>query len=177
MEKQKKQVVVENLKDLMDSAGSLYLIDFMGMSVAEVNELRDEFYKSNIKYKVAKNTLALISLKESEKYSQFYDDLKSYFVGPTGIVFGGDDPGAPAKLIKKLSSKTEKPKLKAAVVDNLVYDGSKLNDLASLLSKEEIIAGVVSSLNSPISGIVGTLNALIKDLLSVIEEVAKKNAA
>lgn len=177
MEKQNKHAIVENLKDLMNSAGSLYLIDFMGMSVAEINELRNEFYKSNIKYKVAKNTLALLSLKDSEKYSKFYDDLKNYFVGPTGIVFGSDDPGAPAKLIKKLFSKAEKPKLKAAVVDNLVYDGSKLNELASLLSKEEIIAGIVSSLNSPISGIVGTLNALMRDLGSVIEEVAKKSAA
>jgi large subunit ribosomal protein L10 len=79
--------------------------------------------------------------------------------------------------LKKYFSKIEKPKFKVAVVDNQFYGSNKLNELASLLSKEELIAGILSSLDSPVSGIVGTLNAVIRDLSSVIEEVAKKKAA
>jgi large subunit ribosomal protein L10 len=155
----------------------LYLTDFKGMTVAQVDDLRSEFYKADVKYKVVKNTLALRALKDTEKYSQFADKFDEFLIGPTGIVFASEDPVAPAKILKKYFSKIEKPKFKVAVVDNQFYGSDKLNELASLLSKEELIAGILSSLDSPVSGIVGTLNAVIRDLSSVIEEVAKKKAA
>lgn len=177
MDKGKKQEIIDEIKELMNSTSALYLTDFTGMTVEEVDELRSEFYKSNIKYKVVKNTLALRALRESEKFASFEEKFKDSFIGPTGIVFADSDPVAPAKILKKSATKLDKPKFKVAVVDNQFYGSDKLNVLASLLSKEEIIAGVLSSLDSPVSGIVGTLNAVIRDLSSVIEEVAKKKAA
>jgi hypothetical protein len=65
--------------------------------------------------------------------------------------------------------------LKIAYLDNQIFGGEQLNMLASMLTKEEVIAGICGSLNSPASGIVGSINALMRDLFSVIEEVAKKN--
>ena len=177
MDKGKKQEIIDEIKELMNSSSALYFTDFSGMTVAEVEELRSEFYKAKVKYKVVKNTLALRALKDSPGYSQFVDTLKQSIVGPTGIVFAAEDPVAPAKILKKSFGKIEKPKFKVAVVDNQFYGSDKLNELASLLSKEELIAGILSSLDSPVSGIVGTLNAVIRDLSSVIEEVAKKKAA
>jgi large subunit ribosomal protein L10 len=79
--------------------------------------------------------------------------------------------------LKKYFTKLEKPKFKVAVVDNQFYGNDKLNELASLLSKEEVISRIMSSLDSPISGIVGSINAVVRDLSSIIEEVAKKKAA
>jgi large subunit ribosomal protein L10 len=177
MDKGKKQEIIDEIKGLMDSSSALYLTDFTGMTVEQVDGLRSEFYSANIKYKVVKNTLALRALKDSEKFSGFVENLKDFLIGPTGIVFAVEDPVAPAKILKKSFSKIEKPKYKVAVVDNQFYGSDKLNELASLLSKEELIAGILSSLDSPVSGIVGTLNAVIRDLSSVIEEVAKKKAA
>jgi len=177
MDKGKKQEIIDEIKELMNGSTALYLTDFKGMTVAQVDELRSDFFKSNVKYKVVKNTLALRALKDTEKYSQFADNLDEFLVGPTGIVFASEDPVAPAKILKKYFSKIEKPKFKVAVVDNQFYGSDKLNELASLLSKEELISGILSSLDSPVSGIVGTLNAVIRDLSSVIEEVAKKKAA
>ena len=177
MDKAKKQEIIDEIKGLMDSSSALYLTDFTGMTVEQVDGLRTEFFKSNIKYKVVKNTLALRALKDSEKFSQFVDKFKDILIGPTGIVFAVEDPVAPAKILKKSLSKIDKPKFKVAVVDNQFYGSDKLNELASLLSKEELISGILSSLDSPVSGIVGTLNAVIRDLSSVIEEVAKKKAA
>ena len=177
MDKGKKQEIIDEIKELMNSSSALYFTNFAGMTVAEVDDLRSEFFKAKIKYKVVKNTLALRALKESENYSQFVDSLKNSLVGPTGIVFAVEDPVAPAKILKKAIGKIDKPKFKVAVVDNQFYGSDKLNELASLLSKEELIAGILSSLDSPVSGIVGTLNAVIRDLSSVIEEVAKKKAA
>ncbi len=177
MDKAKKNEIIDEIKELMDSSSALYLTDFTGMTVEEVNDLRSEFYKSKIKYKVVKNTLALRALKGSDKFASFEKDLKGFLVGPTGIIFADEDPVAPAKILKKSITKIEKPKYKVAIVDNQFYGSDKLNELASLLSKEELIAGILSSLNSPISGIVGAINAVIRDLSSVIEEVAKKKAA
>jgi large subunit ribosomal protein L10 len=177
MDKGKKQEIIDEIKELMNGASALYLTDFKGMTVEEVDGLRSELYNAKVKYKVVKNTLALRALKDSEKFSGFVDNLKDFLVGPTGIVFAVEDPVAPAKILKKSFAKLEKPKFKVAIVDNQFYGSDKLNELASLLSKEELIAGILSSLDSPVSGIVGTLNAVVRDLSSVIEEVAKQKAA
>lgn len=177
MDKAKKQEIIDEIRELMNKSSALYLTDFTGMTVEQTDELRSEFFKSNIKYKVVKNTLALRAIKESENFASFEENIKDFLVGPTGIVFGIEDPVAPAKILKKSFTKIEKPKYKVAIVDNQFYGSDKLNELASLLSKEELIAGILSSLDSPVSGIVGALNAVIRDLSSVIEEVAKKRAA
>ncbi len=177
MNKAQKADAVTEIRDLLNGSESIYLTDFTGLTVEEVNELRKEFYKSEIKYKVVKNTLTARALKETDKYSEHFDKLFETLNGPTGIVFASKDPVAPAKIIKKFSEKTEKPKLKLAIVENEVYGSKQLNQLASLPTKEEVIAGILGSLNSPASGIVGSINAVMRDLFSVIEEVAKKKAA
>lgn len=177
MDKLNKQKITEELTGMIENSDALYFTDFTGMSVSDVNDLRAEFYKSNINYKVVKNTLALRALKNSTKFSDASEKLSGYLKGPTSIVFAQDDVVAPAKILKKFFEKGEKPKLKVAFVESTVYDSGKLNQLASLPSKTEIIAGILGSLNSPISGIVGSINALMRDLSSVIEEVAKKKAA
>ncbi len=177
MNKEQKVNAVKEIRELIEASESMYLTDFTGLTVEQVNELRKEFYKSEIKYKVVKNRLTARALKDSGKYSSHYDLLNETLNGPTGIIFTSKDPVAPAKIIKKFAEKTEKPKLKLAIVENEVYDSKQLNQLASLASKEELIASILGSLNSPASGIVGSLNAVMRDLFSVIEEVAKKKAA
>ncbi|MCX6164193.1 MAG: 50S ribosomal protein L10, partial [Ignavibacteriae bacterium] len=96
MDKAKKQEIIDEIKELMDSSSALYLTDFTGMTVEEVDGLRTEFFKSKIKYKVVKNTLALRALKDSVRFSQFVEEFKDILVGPTGIVFAVEDPVAPA---------------------------------------------------------------------------------
>lgn len=177
MNKEQKAESVAEIKALIEDSEAMYLTDFAGLTVEEVNELRKEFYKSNVKYKVVKNTLTVRALKETGKYTTHLEKLSETLNGPTGIVFAKDNPVAPAKILKKFVDKIEKPKLKIAIVENEVYDSKKLNTLAALPTKEEVIAGILGSLNSPASGIVGSINAVMRDLFSVIEEVAKKKAA
>ncbi|HPS64551.1 MAG TPA: 50S ribosomal protein L10 [Ignavibacteria bacterium] len=177
MDKAKKSELTGEIKDMMNTTDALYFIDFSSMTVADVENLRGEFHKAGIKYKVVKNTLAKRALKESDKFSGFTESLSDFLKGPTGIVFPGEDVVSPARILKKASEKTERPKFKAAVLDGQIYGSDKLNELSSLLTKDEIISGICASLNSPVSGIVGTINALMRDLGSIIEEVAKKKAA
>ena len=177
MNKQDKEQAVLEIKEKLDKASSIYLTDFTGLTVAETNELRDEFFNAKVEYKVLKNTLIKKALEQSKNsFSEQAAMLVEHLKGPTGVVFAYDDPVSPAKIIKKLFDKGDKPKLKVAIVEKESYDGKRLNDLASLPTKPEIISSIIGSLQSPISGIVGSINAVIRDLASVIEEAVKKQA-
>ncbi len=178
MTKQDKEQSVLAIKEKLEKASSIYLTDFSGLTVAETNQLRDEFFDAKVEYKVLKNTLVKKALEQKDgKFNAQSEKLGEFLKGPTGVIFAFDDPVTPAKIIKKFYDKGEKPKLKLALVENIAYEGKQLNELASLQSKPELIAAIVGSLHAPISGIVGSINAVIRDLASLIEEVGKKQNA
>lgn len=176
MNKKQKEQTVSEIVEKLDKASSLYLTDFTGLTVEETNELRDEFYNAKVDYRVIKNTLIKKALEQSSntKFTGQMEKLVENLKGATGVVFAYDDPVSPAKIIKKFFEKLERPKLKVALVESVAYDKSKLNELASLPTKPEIISSIIGSLHAPISGIVNAINAVIRDLASVIEEVSKK---
>lgn len=171
--KQQKQETVAELVELLNGAEGIYFIDFNRLSVKDERELRAEFRKADVKYRVAKNTL----IKRALDQVGGYDVPEIYLKGQTGIAIGYSDPIAPAKILKDYTKKSDKVQLKAAVIEKQVYDGSKLAQVASLPTRPELIAGILGSLEAPISGIVGSINAVMRDLASVIEEAAKKRAA
>jgi len=173
MERNVKDEIIAEIKDLVNSSSAIYLVDYKGVNVEDINKLRKEFIKEGLKYKVFKNTLFKKTLKEVEGFEKF-DDL---LVGMTGAVFCGDNYIVPAKIIKKYFDEKNKFSLKGCYLDKQFYEGDKLAQIATLPTKEEIIAGVLGSIMSPASGIVGALNAVIRDLVSVIDEISKKEAA
>ena len=171
--KNEKSDIISEVKEMIQKSSAVYLADFAGIKVADISNLRNEFRKQNVQYKVIKNTLFKRALNEAGKY----DKLSDHLVGMTGYVFASDNPVAPAKIIKKYFDEKQKLRLKACYVESQFYDGSKLGELASLPSKNDIIAGILGSLNAPASGIVGAINAVIRDLVSVVDEISKKKAA
>lgn len=175
MTKEQKQQVVESLTQMFDNATGLYSIDFTGLNVANTIALREQFSSAGISYRVAKNTLIKRALTEVGGY----DDVHDLLVGQTGIAVGYDDPAAPARVLKKFleDNKLETPQLNFAVIEGVVYGSDKLKQVASMPSRQDIMASIVGSLHAPISGIVGTINAVMRDLASVIEEVGKKQAS
>jgi large subunit ribosomal protein L10 len=173
MKRSEKEEIVAQLAEKASRATALYFADFSGITVAEETELRREFRKSGVEYKVVKNTLAKKALESVTGFDKAFDKL----VGPTGIAFTSSDVILPAKVIKKFNEKTGKFKLKVAIIEKHIFDGTKLDELASLPSKNDSIAAIIGSVQAPASGIVGVLNAVMRDLVSVIDEVAKKKAA
>ncbi len=171
--KEKKKAIVAELLEKLKDTNGLYLVDYTGISVEESIGIRREFKEANAELKVAKNTLIKIALNEDGKFSVPDDKL----VGQTALAFGYDDPVAPARVIKKIVEKTKKLELKSAVLEGQVFDGSQLKEVASLPTREDLIAGIIGSIGAPASGIVGAINAVMRDLTSVIEEVAKKQEA
>jgi len=171
--KEKKQELINELVDLLRDAKGLYFVDYSRITVKESNAIRSEFNQKGVKFKVAKNTLILRALKEIGGI----EITESQLFGQTGIALGYSDPIAPAKILRTFVEKNNKLNLKVAVIEGQMFAGSQLKQVSELPTREEIVSGILGSLDSPISGIIGTINAVMRDVFSLVEEVAKKKAA
>jgi large subunit ribosomal protein L10 len=173
MNRSDKEAIVAEVAEKVSRATAMYFADFTGLTVEEATELRREFRKAGVEYTVVKNTLAKKALERVTGYDRVYEKL----IGPTGIAFSYDDAVAPAKIIKKFGEKTGKLKLKVAVLEKQVFDGSQLDQLSKLPTRGELMSGVIGSIHAPISGIVGAIGAVMRDLVNVIDAIEKKKAA
>jgi len=173
MNRSEKEAIVTEVAERATRASAMYFADFTGLTVEQATELRREFRKAGVEYRVVKNTLAKKALERVTGYDAVYDKL----VGPTGIAFSYDDVVAPAKIIKKFSDKSGKLRLKVAVLEKQVFDGSRLEELSKLPTRAELMAGVLGSIQAPISGIVGAIGAVMRDLVNVMDAIEKKKAA
>ncbi len=173
MNRSDKEAIVAEVAERASRAAAMYFADFTGLTVEEETELRREFRKAGIEYRVVKNTLAKKALERVSGYDRVRDKL----VGPTGIAFSYDDVIAPARIIKKFNEKSGKFTLKAAVLEKQIFDGSQLDQLSKLPTRKDLMAGVVGSLHAPISGIVGAIGAVTRDLVYVIDAIEKKKQA
>jgi large subunit ribosomal protein L10 len=172
MNKNEKSEIIAEAKELIEKSTAVYVADYSGVNVADISELRNQFRKEGVTYKVFKNTLFKRALAESGKYSKLADNLE----GMSGFVFAFENPVAPAKIIKKYFDTNKKFSLKACYIETEYYSGNQLDQLANLPTKADLIAGILSSINAPASGIVGSINAVFRDLVSVIDQISKKAA-
>ena len=173
MNRNEKSEIISEIKELFESSSAVYLTDYHGINVEDISSLRTQFRNEGVRYKVFKNTLVKRALDEMGKYDKIADHLN----GMVGFAFTTTNPIAPAKIINKYFGDKEKLSLKACYVEGEYFDGSQLKVLATLPTKNELIASIMGSLNSPVSGIVGAINAVMRDLVSVVEQISKKQAA
>jgi large subunit ribosomal protein L10 len=173
MKRSEKEEIVGEVTDLAKGASGLFFTDFTGLTVEQMTELRREFRRSGIRYRVAKNTLIRKALQELGGFDSLFDRL----VGPTGVAFSVEDPVAPAKVIQKFSEKHNKLSLKVCVIERQVYEGERLLELARMPSRKEMIAAVAGSIQVPLAGVPRVILTVLRDLVSVIGEIEKKKAA
>jgi large subunit ribosomal protein L10 len=173
MNRNEKSEIISEIKELLESSTAIYLTDYRGINVEDVSELRNQFRHEGVRYKVFKNTLVKRALDEAGKYEKIADHL----TGMTGFAFASTNPLAPAKIINKYFSDKEKLSLKACYVEGEYFDGTQLKTLATLPTKNELIAGILGSINSPVSGIAGAINAVFRDLVSVVDQISQRQAA
>jgi large subunit ribosomal protein L10 len=170
MKRQEKEVVVAEIAEKVSRAKSLFFADFTGLTVEQANELRREFQKSGIDYRVVKKTLVRKALENASGFDKVIKSLS----GPTAIAFGYADPISPAKIIRKFIAKHQKPTVKVCVVENLVYDGSKLDELSKLPSRQELVASILSSIQAPMVGIIAAVQAVARDLVALVQAIEEK---
>ena len=173
MKRSEKDQIINDVATLVGRAKGMFLADFTGITVEQITELRREFRKAKIDYRVVKNTLVKKAFERVTGYDKLYDSL----VGPTSIAFSYDDPVAPARIIKRFTDKNQKLIVKVCVLDTQVFEGKDLKVLAALPSRAEILGGIIGCIQSPIQGVVGAIAAVMRDLVSVVDEIAKKKAA
>ena len=165
-----KKQVVEEITGNLNEAGAVYIADYSGMSVSEINNLRGEFFKGNIKFKVYKNTL----MKRAMDEVGGYEDLYPHLVEQNGFAFVEEEFAAPAKVLKKFNEEMKKPKFKAAVIDGDFYGEDQLETLAAMKSKNEVIGDIVGLLLAPVSNVVSALQAPGRNIAGAIETIAEK---
>jgi len=173
MDKNQKIESVAQIRSLVEDATSIYLVDYSGVDVEDINQLRRGFLKEDVTYKVFKNTL----LKRAFKDIGGFDEFETLLVGMTGVAFCGENFAAPAKIIKKYFKEKKKFSFKGSYVESQFYGPEQLDVLASMPTKEEVMASIVGSIAAPASGIVGSINAVMRDLVGVVDAISKKEAA
>jgi large subunit ribosomal protein L10 len=171
MNKEEKYEFVVTLTEQMKDFGNFYITDTSDLTVAKVNAIRRECFENNITMQVAKNSLIKKAMDATGggDFSAVYDVLK----GSSSILFS-KSATAPAKLIKKLRKKGDKPILKAAYIDASIFIGdNQLDTLINLKSKEQLIGEVIGLLQSPAKNVVSALQSggnILAGLVKTLEE-------
>ena len=154
MKRAEKEQLVNDLRDKLQGAKSLYYTDFTGLNVKRMTELRRRLRRAGVEYVVIKNTLALRAVNESGLVGE---RLK----GPTGLVMGRD-PVAAARVLTDFAKEFEqKPAVKGGLLEGKAVDAAQVKQLASLPSREQMLADLGAGLQSPMAAFVGALNGLL----------------
>lgn len=154
-----KQNVVSEIAEKLDKATACVVVDYRGLTVEEVTELRNKFREAEIEYKVFKNTLVRRAASQINKMEEFNDEK---LVGTNAFAISYTDAVAPAKVISNFAKDHPNLEFKMGYVEGEFYDAAKLEDLAKIPSREELIAKLLGSLKAPVSNFVYLLDAIAK---------------
>lgn len=161
MKRTEKEALVADLQTKMSGAKALYYTDFTGLSVKQMTDLRRRFRKGGVEYVVIKNSLALRAVNQSGLTGT---KLK----GPTGIVIG-KDPVTAAKVLTDFAKEFEKPAVKGGLLDGRAIDKAQIAKLATMPSREQLLANLGAALQSPLAGFAGALNGVLSTFAGALE--------
>ncbi len=156
MTRQEKHDAIENLKEALVGAKTLYLADIEGFDARQTNALRRACFKENVKLQVVKNTLLA---KAMEASTHDFGELTGILKGNTSLMFS-ETGNAPAKVIKNFRKKSDLPILKGAFIEEAIYLGDdQIDALVAIKSKEELIGDIIMLLQSPTKNVVSALQS------------------
>ena len=154
-----KKPVVEEISELLNGAATAVVVDYRGLTVAEVTELRKQLREAGVVYKVYKNTMINFAIKDTE-----FADLAQHLEGPTAIAVCKDDATAAARVLAKFAKTAEALEIKGGVVDGIYYDAVGIGQIASIPSREVLLSKLLGSMQSPVT-----------NFARVIKQIAEKN--
>mgnify|MGYP003455299963 CR=1 FL=1 len=140
-----KKHIVQEIADKLKASKSTIVVDYRGLNVAEVTELRKQLRDAGIEFKVYKNTLTRLAAESAE-----IAELNSVLTGPNAIAFSNEDVIAPAKILNDFAKKHEALEIKAGVIEGNVASVEEVKALAELPSREGLLSMLLSVLQAPI---------------------------
>jgi large subunit ribosomal protein L10 len=161
----------ENLSDKFSRAKAVYFTEYHGLKVSEITRLRNMFFKSDVEYLVAKNTL-LRKVADERKIEGLGNVLK----GSTAIAISYNEPVSPAKVIKDFVKENDLPNVKGILFNGVILPGEDFKKLADMPSKDEMLAQLALMLKSPIQKFVSTISSPMQKALGVLNNLKEKKS-
>jgi large subunit ribosomal protein L10 len=169
--RQRKAELIKDLSDKFEKSKAAFLVDFKGLSVEQVTQLRKELTGVGAEMKVVRNTLAIRALADHETESGI---LAEKLVGTNAFVFAYEEAPAPAKTLTNLSKDMEHLKIKSGVMGGDELDENKIKFLSTLPGKDELRAKLLGTLQAPASQLVRVLNAVPQGMVTVLKAYTEK---
>ncbi|HPZ09074.1 MAG TPA: 50S ribosomal protein L10 [Candidatus Eremiobacteraeota bacterium] len=178
--KPEKEQMVEFIKDKFEKSQIIILTNYRGelkthgLTVKEVSGLREKIKESGSEYKVLKNTLAQIAVRDIG-----IEALGDYFVEPTAVIFGYKDPVATAKAILDFKKEADKdrnhlPLIKAVYMNGKFLSAEELDTLATLPPKEVLLSQLLGAIKGPVQNLAGAFSAPLRDFVNVLQAIVKQ---
>ncbi|MGE4589421.1 MAG: 50S ribosomal protein L10 [Acidaminococcaceae bacterium] len=160
---------IAEVKELLTNSKCTILVDYCGLTVAQDTKLRRAMRQAGVKYSVVKNTFIRIAAQEAG-----IDGLEGYLEKNTAIASSPEDPVAVAKILTEFAKDNKVMTIKAGILDGKVISTEDIKALASLPSREVLLAKMLGSMMSPISGLANVLQGTIRNFVYVLDAVRKE---
>lgn len=170
MANESKEKQVSELRDRFKGSSDFIVTDYRGLSVAQISELRDVLRKEGIQFKVVKNNLALIALKDVG-----VDGAEEYFAGPTSVAFAGDEAPAAAKALVDFQKKTSL-QIKGGYIDGTFFGPDGIDQFSKMPGKKELLSQIAGGMNSILSRFAGDMRSVISNFAGCLQALAEKQS-
>ncbi len=168
-ERASKELVVAEILEQINNSQGIVIVDYRGLNVKELTELRANYREKNVNYKVYKNTLVKIAFDQAG-----IEIDPEVLKGPNGFAFGLDDPVSVSKVTNDFAKKNENLEIKAGIVSGNMVGKDEIVALSKLPSEDELRGMVVNVLNAPIQNLAGTTSAILSSLVYAVNAIKDK---
>jgi large subunit ribosomal protein L10 len=174
MPNEKNKKLVKEIKEKIETAKSITFTDYVGISADQANTLRQKVKDAGGEILVSKNTLLKVAIDEHGNKAII--EAKKDLEGPTMTIFGFKDPILPIKALFEFAKGIDLPKIKSAIIEGIYNSAEKVEVIKSIPSRDELLAKILGSMNSPISGFVNVVGGVQRKFVFAVNAIAKKKS-